>query len=40
MKHKLATQVASGLFAVLLVAVPVLAHHGNAAFDPGRKESR
>ena len=36
MKHKFATRYlwVAGL---LLVAVPVLAHHGNAAFDPSKR---
>src|ERR1700731_1527172 len=36
MKHNFETRYLS-LFALLLVAVPVLAHHGNAAFDPTKR---
>ena len=36
MKHNFATRYL-WLFALLLVAVPVLAHHGNAAFDPTKR---
>jgi Family of unknown function (DUF6152) len=36
MKHNFATRYL-WLFALLLVAVPALAHHGNAAFDPTKR---
>jgi hypothetical protein len=36
MKHNFATRYL-WLFAFLFVAVPVLAHHGNAAFDPTKR---